>query len=529
MKPTQEALEDFIEIRDHPKMIALVGKARLDDRYTALWQVEEGMESTEVHGLPPAEHLARCRDLASQGFRIAAISGIRPDGDPGPVIASVWQRPTLPERVRQRDADRRGMAALALLRLGDEAPAWDRLRAQPDPSLASAIIHGLSATGVEPRWIVDRLDREPRADVRRALLLALGDYPKDGSIRGLLPGIVRRALDLYRLDPDPGVHSAAEWLARTLGAEKDRLKIAAELASPAPVEKRGWYVNRLGQEFSVVPGPVEFVMGAPANTGDLFAYGESNQHHQRIGRSFAIATKEVTNAEFDQFLRENPGVKHESSLDFSREDDAPVANVHWQNAMRYCRWLGLKEGIADDQQPYLFVGPSPDPNAPMIEPRVGYLSRTGYRLPTEAEWEYAVRAGTITRRPHGWSDSLLSLYERFTDPNQPKIADTQTVGRLRPNPLGLFDTLGNIAEWTSTRGDSILGRSIQDFEAGSDGVFNDAEYPGPVLSTESLITRGAAASDRPALLRSSWRLPGRTSLRTQGNQRYGFRVVRTMP
>src|SRR5207302_665743 len=73
-----------------------------------------------------------------------------------------------------------------------------------------------------------------------------------------------------------------------------------------------------------------------------------------------------------------------------------------------------------------------------------YPSRTGYRLPTEAEWEYACRAGTITSRYYGEADELLGSYVRFGENSGQKL---WPVGGLKPNALGLFDMLGNALEW----------------------------------------------------------------------------------
>ena len=76
------------------------------------------------------------------------------------------------------------------------------------------------------------------------------------------------------------------------------------------------------------------------------------------------------------------------------------------------------------------------------------LKRTGYRLPTEAEWEYACRAGAITSRYYGLSIDLLEQYARYQANSQDHA---WPCGSLLPNDLGLFDMLGNVYEWCQDR------------------------------------------------------------------------------
>ena len=90
---------------------------------------------------------------------------------------------------------------------------------------------------------------------------------------------------------------------------------------------------------------------------------------------------------------------------------------------------------------------------PACRPFDDYAARSGYRLPTEAEWEWACRAGTTTSRYYGQADELLAKYAWYTDDSSDKSAakpkpQLWPVGRLKPNDWGLFDTLGNALEWT---------------------------------------------------------------------------------
>jgi formylglycine-generating enzyme required for sulfatase activity len=118
--------------------------------------------------------------------------------------------------------------------------------------------------------------------------------------------------------------------------------------------------------------------------------------------------------------------------------------VTWYDAAAYCRWLSEREGVPEHEMCY----------PPIKEIKEGmqlpgdYLKRTGYRLPTEAEAEYACRAGALTSRFFGSADELLPKYAYFR--NNSKIR-AWPVGSLRPNDLGLFDILGNVLEWCQER------------------------------------------------------------------------------
>ncbi len=196
---------------------------------------------------------------------------------------------------------------------------------------------------------------------------------------------------------------------------------------------------------------------------------------------------------------------------FSPDPDGPWIGPDWYTAAHYCNWLSEQEGLPRDQWCYL-----PDESGAYAEGMsipANVLDRRGYRLATEAEWEYACRAGAVTSRYYGSSIALLDAYAWY-QANSKEHA--WGCGSLLPNDLGLFDMLGNDFEW------------VQDAEMWRrQGKFVDEIKISTFIKEKNpRLLRGGSFGIQPAVVRSSVRNRNAPSVR---NDVYGFRPSRTYP
>jgi formylglycine-generating enzyme required for sulfatase activity len=166
-----------------------------------------------------------------------------------------------------------------------------------------------------------------------------------------------------------------------------------------------------------------FWMGSPDEDHEAEAY-EKPRHTVRISQGFYLGITPVTQAQYASVTGTNPSR-------FYRWPEHPVEMVSWFDAAAFCNELSKKEGLA----PYYVI---PNWNQVMVG------RGEGYRLPTEAEWEYACRAGTQTRYSFGDDAAMLGEYAWYHPDSK---CQTWPVGRKRPNAWGLYDMHGNVWEW----------------------------------------------------------------------------------
>jgi formylglycine-generating enzyme required for sulfatase activity len=177
-----------------------------------------------------------------------------------------------------------------------------------------------------------------------------------------------------------------------------------------PVEA---FINSIGMKFVLIPDGT-FTMGSPSNEPERES--DETLHRVTISKPFYMQTTEVTQGQWREFMRSNP------SLFKNCGDDCPVEMVSWNDVRDFIRNLNQKEGTDK------------------------------YRLPTEAEWEYACRVGTET--PFYFGDCLSTDQANyngiFSMPGCAKgeyRSRTLPVGSFQPNGWGLYDMHGNVAEW----------------------------------------------------------------------------------
>jgi serine/threonine protein kinase/formylglycine-generating enzyme required for sulfatase activity len=365
--------------------------------------------------------------------------------------------PNAEEDVKEKVAKRQAKAAVALLRMNQPEEVWPLLKHSADPRARSYLIHLLGPSGVDFKVLRQQLKDQSDVTIRRALLLSLGDFGEEDIAAGERDSLVNYLYERYSNDPDPGIHGAVEWLLRQWkqdqwlkqtdekwANEKQRreqrldfiLRGFANGGPQQPVPQ--WYVNSQGQTMVVIPSSMEFMMGSPP-TEDGRWDDERPQQRQSVGHHFALAAKPVT---VDQFRRFPKNHDPESSRRRPKPD-CPVTMLSWYTAAEYCNWLSDQEGLERCYEPNeegnFDAGMKQAPN---------FLNRTGYRLPTEEEWECACRAGAVTSRYYGESVELLRKYGWYVENSGNRSWNVST---LKPNDWGLFGMHGNVWSWCQDR------------------------------------------------------------------------------
>ncbi len=237
--------------------------------------------------------------------------------------------------------------------------------------------------------------------------------------------------------PAPTTEGPASSSAKAQSGPRSRLSsLDVELFATARVEVRSssktpavsagapkQITNSIGMKLNFIT-PGEFLMGASEKEFDA-GDDEKPQHLVRITKPFYLGVYAVTQAEYERMMGGNPSKFHPGE---GGGPNHPVEKVTWDEAVEFCRRLSE---LAEEKE-----------------------QRRVYRLPTEAEWEYACRAGTKTAFHNGPAISSLQANFQGKHPyggavDGPYLARTTPVGSFRPNNFGLYDMHGNVWEWSA--------------------------------------------------------------------------------
>jgi formylglycine-generating enzyme required for sulfatase activity len=244
-------------------------------------------------------------------------------------------------------------------------------------------------------------------------------------------------------------------------------------SQPTPPVELPESADSFGMKFNLIPAGT-FTMGE----GDEADY--ALVHEVTLTKPFKMGVHEVTQAQYEQVMKNNPS-------NFKGAEN-PVENVSWEDAVEFCRKLSELPA----------------------EKAAGNV----YRLPTEAEWEYACRAGTTTNFSFGDDESDFGDYawcvENSANETHNSANETHPVGGKKPNAWGLYDMHGNVSEWCQDRYDDYPSGAVTDPIGPASSAY------GPVR-----VKRGGSWGDFAGDCRSAYRLWAEPSFRDDG---LGFRV-----
>ena len=401
---------------------------------------------------------------------------------------------------RFRLEKRKAHAAVALLEFDDLEPLSFVLSMKTsDPGICSYAEEWLDKPGTHVDAMCRLLDRAEPA-LFPPLLQCLANTPLEQLAPKQRESVTNLALRLFQDHSDGGIHSSAEIALCRWGLH-DRLEgLISVLKSRDPIGGRGWYINKNGDVMMTFAGPIESRTGSPPDEVGRDPSDESDCV-RLIKRNFAVSSKEVTVAQFLEFF---PNYKHGNKTDYTPSSACPITTITWHRAAEYCVWLSEHEKIPKEQWCYF-------PDGHEMQPFPDYLTRTGYRLPTEAEWEYVCRAGTTTA--YFWGDDP-SVSRRYARTIQNSESVTWPVGSLCPNRFGFFDIHGNASEWMHDRYIEVppSGDDVEDVVA--------------VSENSKRTVRGGSFNESISYHRSANRLYAQA--RGGLHFRLGFRIARTI-
>ncbi|MEL6107930.1 MAG: SUMF1/EgtB/PvdO family nonheme iron enzyme, partial [Planctomycetota bacterium] len=402
------------------------GLAEDSPTLAALWWENVAIESRLLEDQPRREHLRAAQLLLKEGFRPVSIDNDSEEPGESPRFSSIWWKWTPDVQARVRRAKGRANLAFTLLRLGDDSGLEQSMLALEDAELRGASLAGFKKLNIPCQWLVSHVFGTDDVALKKACARALALCRNNQASGSVQPELSQRLPEAYQKASDSGLRSALEAVAT-----------AWDIPLQPPTATNDEILSVVGHRLAIIRPTRPTWMGSP--------YGEPgrDQFKERlravtIDRSYAIATKAVT---IEEYLEFDPNYSY--STDYADDVHCPAVSVSWYDAARYCRWLSEKEGLS---KPEMCYPPVEDIGDGMLLDD-DFLDHIGYRLPTEAEWEYACRGGSEGGRWFGFDPDRLDEHAWTTRNSGYRL---HPVGQLLPNDYGLFDMLGNAMDLCHT-------------------------------------------------------------------------------
>lgn len=523
--------------------------------WNAIWLRRKNCETRLLETSRLDEFARKASVLVQQGFRPSVIEINPKSGSLKPLCCGVFEKPRLDTGWWQLQAIN---SALLLARLGDHGALGRLLGGHLGPEIRMETIDAFVASGLDTDYALQRLDeslrdatstsdRDESGQLTEAWLMVLAEC----AAPNITDAMMQPILDLAQQSDDLGIAMTARALMETWTKQSkiDSIVSLEPLIQPlygsptellddggiAVVYAGQWARDPSGGRLHLVQ-PTDFALIGVPDSDPLYRSAHP-QLWTRIPRDYYLGCTEFTRGQFAWLLQDpvfrrfcfGPDDDDDQAIDESSTDrDLPLSRCDFLQAIGVCQRLSELAGVPVDEQ--CFPGFLDQDLAhwnenPYVMPR-NVLERTGYRLPTQAEWEFACRQGQTSSFHFGMSPRWLT---RFGTSIHDGKEQATPVAAKWPNGGGFFDMHGNVLEWTIDGVDRSTTRIPMNSVTVVDTGFTRSDLTGrgwKIPVDKKRILRGGS-------FRQSWKSSHvcyRASADpVNSNVDFGFRIARTAP
>lgn len=332
-----------------------------------------------------------------------------------------------------RDWRLKARLSIVLLALKDSGGAGEMLRVdRPDPEQRTIFIDEFTRWHANMGGLAEILAKSSEASVISGICSAISRISRDDLADNEREQWEQLLLTWYLKQPNATVHSSAGLALQNWGIGRP----TSTTPNSSPNEPLTWQSTPMGLTLITLPA------------GNIQVEDDAGNKHavERIS-DFCICDREVSVQLFRQFISD-PGYSGEQPNDWEGEREAlsptgmhPVQQVSWNDAVMFCNWLSFREGL---ERYYT-------PTNRLAGTWTRAAGANGYRLPDDAEWEYACRAGTTTRFACGHDIEFLEDYAVYRNEDF-----TRRCGSKLCNGWGIFDMHGNVWEWVNDSAETLM-------------------------------------------------------------------------